>query len=64
MEMSEQSLTHFKRNQQDFLRQFVTTDETWVNYYTPETKQESINGNMLSQHHQRNQRQYGWPERS
>ena len=41
VEMSEQSLTHFQCNQQDFLRQFVTTDKTWDHYYTPETKQES-----------------------
>lgn len=31
----------FQRNQQDFLRRFVTTDESWVHYYTPETKQSS-----------------------
>ena len=41
VEMSEQSLTHFQRNQQDFLRWFVTTDETWVHHYTSETKQQS-----------------------
>ncbi|XP_014272422.1 histone-lysine N-methyltransferase SETMAR-like [Halyomorpha halys] len=30
-----------QRNQQDFLRRFVTTDVTWVHYYTLETKQQS-----------------------
>ena len=39
--MSEECLARFQRNQQDFLRRFVTTDETWVHYYTPETKQQS-----------------------
>ena len=39
--MSEQNLARFQRNEQDFLRRFVTTDETWVHYYTPETKQQS-----------------------
>ena len=38
--MSEQSLTRFQCSQQDFLCWFVTTDETWVHYYTPETKQQ------------------------
>jgi hypothetical protein len=41
VEMSEQSLTHFQYNQQDLLHWFVTTDETWVHYYTPEIKQQS-----------------------
>ncbi|XP_014285629.1 histone-lysine N-methyltransferase SETMAR-like [Halyomorpha halys] len=41
LEMSEQNLARFQRNQQDFLRRFVTTDETWVHYYTPETKPQS-----------------------
>ena len=41
VKMSEQSLTRFQHNQQDFLFRFVTTDETWVHYYTPETKQQS-----------------------
>jgi hypothetical protein len=35
VEMSEQSLAHFQRNQHYFLLRFVTTDETWVHYYTP-----------------------------
>ena len=63
VEMSKQSLTRFQHNQQDFLCQFVTTDKTWVHYYSPETKQQS-SGNMLSYHHQRTERQYSQPERS
>ena len=35
VEMSEQSLTRFQCNQQDFLRRFMTTDETRIHYYTP-----------------------------
>ena len=38
MEMFQQSLTSLQRNRQEFLHRFVTTDETWVHYYTPETK--------------------------
>ncbi|XP_066994420.2 histone-lysine N-methyltransferase SETMAR [Anabrus simplex] len=41
LKMSKQSLARFQCNQQDFLCRFVTTDETWVHYYTPETKQQS-----------------------
>ena len=39
--ISEQCLTLFKRNPKEFLRRFVTVDETWIHWYTPETKQQS-----------------------
>ena len=32
----EQCLDLFKGNPQKYLRQVVTTDETWIHYYTPE----------------------------
>ncbi|XP_035222076.1 uncharacterized protein LOC118194963 [Stegodyphus dumicola] len=35
---SEQCLTLFKRNPKQFLRRFMTVDETWIHWYTPETK--------------------------
>ena len=38
--MSEQCLARLQKKT-FFLRLFVTTDETWVHYYTPETKQQS-----------------------
>ncbi|XP_014485934.1 PREDICTED: uncharacterized protein LOC106750247, partial [Dinoponera quadriceps] len=38
---SEQCLTLFKRNPKEFLRRFVTVDETWIHWYTPETKEQS-----------------------
>jgi len=31
----------FKRNPKEFLRRFVTVDETWIHHYTPETKEQS-----------------------
>ena len=31
----------FKRNPKDFLRRFVTVDETGIHWYTPETKEQS-----------------------
>jgi len=38
---SEQCLTLFKRNPKEFLRCFVTVDETWIHSYTPKTKEQS-----------------------
>jgi len=38
---SEQCLTLFKRNPKEFLLRFVTVDETWIHWYTPETKEQS-----------------------
>lgn len=41
MNLSKQCLQLFQRNPDEFLRRFVTVDETWVHHYTPETKQQS-----------------------
>jgi len=38
---SEQCLTLCKRNPKEFLRRFVTVDETWIHWYTPEGKEQS-----------------------
>ncbi|GFS58418.1 mariner transposase [Trichonephila clavipes] len=38
---SERCLELFKRNKQDFLRRYVTMDETWIYYYTPESRRSS-----------------------
>lgn len=38
---SEQCLAKFKSNPNEFLRRFVTVDETWIHHYTPETKNQS-----------------------
>lgn len=40
-QLSQAGLDRFNRNRVDFLRRFVTMDETWVHYYTPETKEQS-----------------------
>ena len=37
---SDQCLTLFKRNPKEFLRRFVTVNETWTHWYTPETKEQ------------------------
>jgi len=38
---SERCLELFNRNKMDFLRRYVTMDETWIHHYTPELKRQS-----------------------
>ena len=38
---SESCLSLFTRNKQDFLRRYVTMDETWIHHFTPESKRQS-----------------------
>lgn len=38
---SEVMLALYHRNPVEFLRRYVTVDETWIHYYTPETKRQS-----------------------
>ena len=38
MVASEQCLNMFQRNSKEFLRRYVTVDDTWIHYYTSETK--------------------------
>lgn len=41
VKISKQSLELFKRNSSEFLRRFVTVDESWIHHYTPEMKEQS-----------------------
>jgi hypothetical protein len=41
MTTSKQCFKLFKRNPKEFLRRFVTVDETWIQHYMPEMKEES-----------------------
>jgi len=41
MKISEQCLERFNKNKTDFVRPFITMDETWIHHYTPESKQQS-----------------------
>ena len=41
MTSSEHCLDMFKRTSKEFLRRFVTVDETWIHHYTPEIKEQS-----------------------
>jgi hypothetical protein len=34
-------MEHFNKNKTDFVRRFITVDETWIHHYTPEFKQQS-----------------------
>jgi len=39
--ISKECLAMFNRNPKEFLRRFVTVDETWIHHTTPETKEQS-----------------------
>jgi hypothetical protein len=41
MKISEQCLERFNKNKTDFLRRFITMDETWIRHYTAESKRQS-----------------------
>jgi hypothetical protein len=41
MKISEQCLECLNKNKTDFVRRFITMDETWIHHYTPESKQQS-----------------------
>ncbi|KAK5647064.1 hypothetical protein RI129_005528 [Pyrocoelia pectoralis] len=41
LSMSRHCLDLLKRNSKEFFRRVVTVDETWIQYYTPETKRQS-----------------------
>ncbi|GFX43462.1 putative DD34D transposase [Trichonephila clavipes] len=38
---SKQCLELFKRNKSEFLRRYVTMDETWLHHFTPESNRQS-----------------------
>jgi len=41
MKISEQCLERFNKNKTDFVRLFITMEETWIHHYKPESKQQS-----------------------
>lgn len=41
MNISMSSLEIYNRNPSEFLRRYITVDETWFHHYTPETKEQS-----------------------
>jgi histone-lysine N-methyltransferase SETMAR len=40
MKICEQCLERFNKNKTDFVCQFITLDETWIQHYMPESKQQ------------------------
>ena len=40
MKIPEQCLERFNKNKSDFVRRFITIDETWIYHYTPGSKQQ------------------------
>ena len=40
-DVSIECLAMFHSNKAEFLRRFITMDETWVHHFTPETKEQS-----------------------
>lgn len=40
-QISETCLALYRKDSSEFLRRFVTVDETWIHHYTPETKEQS-----------------------
>ncbi|EFN83711.1 Histone-lysine N-methyltransferase SETMAR, partial [Harpegnathos saltator] len=40
-DISIECLAKFRSNKAEFLRRFITMDETWVHYFTPEMKEQS-----------------------
>ena len=44
---SEAILALFCCNPDEFLRQYITLDETWIHDYTPETKEQSKQSNEV-----------------
>ena len=60
---SEQCLGMFQRNSKEFLRRYVTVDETWIHYYTPETKNQSKMWTGPSESAPQKRRRYHQPVR-
>jgi hypothetical protein len=40
MKISEQCLERCNKNKTDFIRRFITMDDTWIHHYAPESKQQ------------------------
>ena len=40
--ISQRNLKRFKQNQTDFVRRFITMDETWIYHHDPKLKQERL----------------------
>ena len=59
-EDSERCLELFKRGKKDFLRPYVTMDETWNKHYTPETKRSSVEWTLAGESHPKRLKTQQW----
>lgn len=41
-QISQRNLNHLKKNKSDFVRRFITMDETWIYHHDPKLKQERL----------------------
>ena len=46
---SKSCLALFTRNKKDFLRRYVTVDETWIHHFTPESSRQSAEWRMTGE---------------
>jgi histone-lysine N-methyltransferase SETMAR len=64
MEISEQCLERFNKNKTDFVRRFITVDETWIQHYTSEFKQQPNSRHKPVVQRQRKRGRFHQQERS
>jgi hypothetical protein len=64
LKISEQCLERFNKNKTDFVRPFITMDETWIHHYTPESKHQSNIGKKPAVQRQRRHGRFHQQERS
>jgi len=64
MKISEQCFERFNKNKTDFVRRFITMDETCIHHYTPESKEQSKQWTEASCSALKRQGQFHQQERS
>ena len=63
MKNSEQCLERFNKNKTDFVRRFITMDETWIHHYTPKSNSSQNSGQKPVVQRQRRQVRFHQQER-
>ena len=57
---SERCLELFRRNKPNFLRRYVTVDESWIHHYTPESKRSSAEWTAVGKKRSKRQKTQMW----
>ena len=60
VEDSERFLELFKRGRKDFMRRYVTMNETWIHHYTPGTKRSSAEWTAAGESHPKRPKAQHW----